>query len=241
MRAAGRIGRQPPEVLAALALHTRVGCLSVGSTAPALRCLIQDPADAPAPAGAIPAFAGNAALPAALATAGLVPAADFDPAHRIVRSATGQVRCDAKSGILTVATPTSIAAVLPGHGTVELEGVAITNQDADPVTVVVASLDGLPLGRSKRLLALLLTDAQSSGIRFASPRHNLVEAWGGAPVLVRAGQVALTAAALDGMQAWALDLSGIRREQVPCTAGRLDAAVARSWGPCLAWELVRAP
>ena len=136
-------------------------------------------------------------------------------------------------------TPTSVAAVLPAGGAVDLGGLAAANPDTDPATVVVAALDGLPLAASKRLLVLHLTDAQSSGIRFASPRHNLVEAWGGAPILIRAGSIRLDLPGAGRLTAWALDLGGARREEIVLRNGHLDATVARAWGPCLAWEVVR--
>lgn len=242
--AGGRIGRQPPAALAAMALHTRVGCLPASAAIPAdVRCLVQDPIGGMAGSTNLPILAGNAGLPAAAIAAGIIPAADLDVAHQSVRSATGQIRCDAGAGILTIATPRSVAAVLPGLGSVTLGGITIANPDTDPATVVVAAIDDQPLATSHRILVLHLTDAQGAGTRFASKLHRLVEAWGTGPVLIRAGSVRLTIPGTTKLNAWALDLAGARRESVACvaegTSQRLDATVARAWGPCLAWELVR--
>lgn len=240
--AGGGIGVQPPAALAALALHTGVGCLPASArtaSIPGLRYLVQDPAGSAAVGSALPTLIGDAGLPAAIAASGLATIADVDLKQQRIRSVTGQVRCDARAGILSVITPTSVAAVLPAGGAVDLGGLGAANPDSEPATVVVAALDGLPLARSKRLLVLHLTDAQSSGVRFASPRHNLVEAWGGTPILVRAGSVRLDLPGAGRLTAWALDFSGARREQLALNGGRLDAVVERAWGPCLAWEVVR--
>lgn len=238
--AGGLGGKSPDRSLGQLALHARVGCLPVASAKDAAalgaRCLIEDAAGT-APAGGLPVVKAGDGLGAALAAAGLLPAADFDQAARRVRSAGGQVSCDAGTGMLTVATPRSVAAVLPGKTAVELSGLAIANDDPDAATIVVAALEG-DLATGRRLLVLHLTDAVNSGMRFASRKHTLLEGWGQAPVLLRAGQATLR---LPGgaATAHALDLRGVRRESLPVADGRLQLPVARAWGPCLAWEIVR--
>lgn len=235
-----------PTGLGMLALHARIGNLPAataqGSGVANLKCLFESPAGGKAPAGALPVLPCDGELPAAMVKAGLIPAADLDPEARRVRSAGGQIAIDAKAGVLTVATARSVAAVLPGGGSATVGGIAIANPDPEEATVVVAALDG-DLATGKRLLVLHLTDAANSGVRFADRHHTLVEAWGAAPVLVRAGSATVRLPGADKGTAWALDLSGARREQVALAAdgagARLDASVVRAWGPCLAWEIVR--
>lgn len=236
-----------PAGLAALALHGRVGNLNVAeaqtAAVPGLACLLESPLGGKAPAGRLPVVPCDAEAGAALTKAGLIPAGDFDLASRRVRSAGGQVAIDAKSGLLTIEGTRSVAAVLPGRGSAIVGGVTLANGDAEETTVVVAALDG-DLASGKRLLVLHLTDAQNTGIRFADRTHTLVEAWGTAPMLVRAGAVTIQLPASAGATAWALDMTGARREQVALVAGadragRLDASVTRAWGACLAWEIVR--
>lgn len=232
-----------PTGVAAIALHGRIGNLSAAEAqtadVPGLACLLESPLGGTAPAGRLPIVPCDADLAATLVAKGLVPAGDLDLAARRVRSAGGQVAIDARSGLLTVTAARSVAAVLPGGASATLGGIAIANTDADEATVVVAALDG-DLATGRRLLVLHLTDAQNSGVRFADRSHTLVEAWGAAPLLVRTGSITVQLPAASGAKAWALDLTGARREELALDGtGRLDASVVRTWGPCLAWEVVR--
>jgi hypothetical protein len=225
-----------------LALHARIGHLPAGSPAlPGQRCWLEDrERGGAAPAGGLPVFPADEHLPAALAAAGLIPADGLG--KRQARSACGQVEIDAAAGWLRVATSRSVAAVLPGAAQAVVGGIGLVNRDGDPATVVVAALDGEPLASSRRLLVLHLTDAQNSGVRFGDSRHAQLLDWGSTPVLVRTGRLGVS---LPGPAAiaHALDLRGSRREKVALLPQNgivhLEAVVDRSWGPCLAWELVR--
>lgn len=239
--AGSAIGAHPDRIVGTLALHARVGCLPAAAPTAALsdlRCLLQDPKGGTAPTGGLPVLIADDTLPGALVTAKLCAEGDIDVAAKRVRSSTGQVLCDAKLGLLTVATKRSIAAVLPAGATATLAGVTITNPDAEPATVVVAALADGDLATSKRLLVLHLTDAQNSGATFASRRHTLLDNWGKSPVLIRGGSITVQLAG-SPLKAYALDLRGARREEAAVPGNLLSATVARPWGPCLAWELTR--
>jgi hypothetical protein len=246
--AEGHPWQEPARSVTALALHARVGCLPAASAQTAvvsdLRCLLQDvDKGGAAPSGSRPVFTADQELPAALTAARLVPAGAIDLVARKVRSADGQIELDAAAGQLLVATRRSVAAVLPPGAQVTVGGIALANPDQEPATVVVAAIDEAPLASSRRVLVLHLTDAQNSGVRFGDRRHSLVEAWGKAPVLVRAGAIQVRLPGATAATAHALDLRGVRRESVALVADgdgqRLDAAVVRAWGATLAWEIVR--
>lgn len=237
-----QIGKGPDRSIASLALHARVACLpadlAAGPLPADVRCLLQDADGGAAPAGALPVLPLGQELPKALVDAGLARSGDVDFAGRRVRSAGGQIAVDGAAGTLTIATARSVAAVLPGGAAAELSGVAIANADADPATIIVAALDDAALADSKRILVLHLTDAANTGMRFASRTHTLLQDWGKAPVLIRDGAASIRLPG-GGGTAYALDMRGARREEVALADGALQAAVARAWGPCLAWEIVR--
>lgn len=228
-----------------LALLARVGNLTAEEAQrvdPAMRCLLEHPAAGVVPTGTVPVLRADERLAASLAQAGVLGQDGWDVAGGRLQRADGAVRLDAKAGILQVTGRQGCAVVLPGGARATLAGVEVVNRDAEPATVVVAALDAADLAPSRRLLVLHLTDAQNSGMRFASARRTLLESWGRGPVLVRAGACSIR---LPGTaaRAFALDLAGQRREELalPAEAGGvvLEAQVARSWGPCLAWEIVR--
>lgn len=234
----------PGPMLGDLALLARIGNLDPPEARAAqagddlgLRCLLEHYAAGEVPAGRLPTPRANGALPASLATAGVLGGDVWDAATGRIARADGAVALDARSGILTVAGRRGCAAVLPGGASASVAGVAIANTDAQPATIVVAALGDDDLASARRLLILHLTDAQNTGARFASARRTLLESWGRAPVLVRDGACRIT---LPGPAArmHALDLAGVRRESLPA-AGALELRVARAWGPCLAWEIER--
>lgn len=240
----------PNHAYIALALHSRTGVLPASELAagrwPAdLRCVVELDQAGAVEASGLPVLPCDERLPQTLAASGLIKAEDFDLAKRRVRSADGQVVCDAAAGRLTVVGSRSVAAVLPGgdEAPVAVGAVTLVNRDRDPATVVVAALEAGGLDTSKRILVLHLTDAQNGKIRFADRKHTLVEHWGASPMLIRAGAVGVRLPGSGKMKAWALDLRGVRREAValiPDGDGqRLEAEVVRPWGPCLAWEVVR--
>jgi hypothetical protein len=239
----------PVPAVADLALLARIGNLSPAEAVlaqqadPDLRCLLQHRAAGQAPAGRLPVVSADERLAASLAAAGLLGSDAWDAAKGLLQRGDGAVALDARSGQLRVAGRRGCAVVLPGGSEATVAGVSIINRDNDPATVVVAALDEGDLAQAKRLLVLHLTDAQNSGTRFASVRRTLLESWGRAPVLVRAGACSIRLPGSAPARAYALDLGGVRREAVAMPADRdgvtLDAQVARAWGPCLAWEVVR--
>jgi hypothetical protein len=89
---------------------------------------------------------------------------------------------------------------------------------------------------------------QNSGIRYRDSSLRILEQWGGLPHLVRAGKVKVqikfdVAAQAQGARAFAVDLSGHRREPVDLqtAAGALTLTLdtSRAAGGCLAYEIVR--
>lgn len=240
---------EPPLMLRALALHARTGWLPRADCGRAgelgVRALLHHRAAGEPPASSMPVIDLEKAdaLPWELARAGLCSGAAIDRHQRRTVSAGGQVVADGRAGTMSVATALSVAAIVPGAGEVAAGPVRLANRDRDQAVMVVAALDRQPIPLSRRLLVLHLTDAQNAGVRFADQRHTRLEQWGTGAMLVRAGAATISLPGEGTVRAWALDLRGTRREEVQITSsdGRLawDLEVARAWGPCLAWEVIR--
>lgn len=85
-----------------------------------------------------------------------------------------------------------------------------------PATVWASSIDGLPLGRSRRILVTHLTDVQNTGTLFADDSMKVLLDWGRLPHLMRVG-VADVSLDVEGgsFKAYVLDADGMRRGEVP--------------------------
>lgn len=85
-----------------------------------------------------------------------------------------------------------------------------------PATVWASSIDGLPLGRSRRILVTHLTDVQNTGTFFADDSMKVLLDWGRLPHLMRVG-VADVSLDVEGgsFKAYVLDADGTRRGEVP--------------------------
>jgi hypothetical protein len=249
-QATSNLSAGPVYEVADLALLARIGNLSPAEAArmqsvptDGLACLLNHPAAGDAPVGRMPVLAADERIAASVAGAGLLGADMWQAGEGRLRRADQTVDLDAHRGRLVVAGRRACAAVLPSGGEALVAGILMRNTDAETATLVVAALDDGDLATSHRLLVLHLTDAQNTATRFSSSRRTRLESWGRSPVLVRAGSCQIRLPGTTMERAFALDLAGQRREELALSvvdAGRqLDAQVARAWGPCLAWEIVR--
>ena len=99
----------------------------------------------------------------------------------------------------------------------------LTVEAADGPALVspVSSLDGGPLSDTSRVLVMLATDAQNSGMRFADAEQRSLLELGQLPVLLRRARVIVRLAhnAPSGLRLYATALNGSRRESIPAGAG----------------------
>ncbi len=88
----------------------------------------------------------------------------IDPKARVIRSNTGQIRWDYGRGVCTIDSPCAAGAsgFLKKHGVVETSSVTIDSQN-EYASVLVVSLDGEPLERSRKVLVQAGTQARPTG------------------------------------------------------------------------------
>ncbi len=92
------------------------------------------------------------------------PGKFIDPKARVIRSNTGQIRWDYGRGVCTIDSPCAAGAsgFLKNRGVVETSSVTIDSQN-EYASVLVVSLDGEPLERSRKMLVQVGTQARPTG------------------------------------------------------------------------------
>ncbi len=92
------------------------------------------------------------------------PGRFIDHKAKVIRGNTGQVRFDYGQGVCTIDAPAAAGATgfLKKHGKVETKSVTIDSQN-EYASVLVVSLDGEALGRSRRVLVQVGTVARPTG------------------------------------------------------------------------------
>ncbi|HSI85783.1 MAG TPA: hypothetical protein VK970_18510 [Candidatus Methylacidiphilales bacterium] len=173
------------------------------------------------------------------------PAAGDLVAKRFV-SETGQIELFGQTGALKMVTPRSEGFILPPGQEFTGDRVQIKNGEAYGA-VVVTAVDDKPIAESQRLLVVHLTNSVNTGMRFADEDLRLLEDIGRLPHLIRRGTVDIDLRLRrDGnWRAYAVDATGLRKEDITLTAGReLDqlrlsaSTVNASRKTTLAYELV---
>ena len=88
----------------------------------------------------------------------------IDHKAKVVRSNTGQIRLDYGRGVCTIDSPCAAGAsgFLKKRGVVETSSVTIDSQN-EYASVLVVSLDGEPLARSRKVLVQVGTQARPTG------------------------------------------------------------------------------
>lgn len=153
----------------------------------------------------------TATLLAALRRAGALPPRDAtDPATGRWDAPGGQVSLRLAERQLRVATRfTAALASGPVAAPVTIGPVRFLRSDA-PALAAFSALDGRPLARSGRILAILASDARNTGMRVAP--NGRLEALGGLPAQLRSVRmtVALRLLAGRGWRIAPLSLSGVK-------------------------------
>jgi hypothetical protein len=202
-------GRPDPD-WRALALVTRVGAGPVSNAVSEAgwQSVPGTPAGAGGP-GAYEAAAGSVAE-ALLAAAGVAIGNLVDHRRGVYASETGELRLDREATACTVATAGTAGGFRASVGEFAAGAVRVRIDDA-PATVWVTSLDGRPIGESRRLLVTHLTDLLQEGARFAEESMTILREWGAGRPLVRAGRAAVDVPVPSGTaKVWGLAVSGER-------------------------------
>ena len=239
-----------------LAWVTRVGTQVVPSADKSLPHTVVVPLAWQTPASAYrenqvlpiePYAASNERLLDALKQRDFLPTGDApDPARKFFRSETGEVTIDGPQDRLVLDTPRTAGGYAAAGKSIQAAraGVQIAIEGND-ATVWVSALDLNPIRQSRRLLVTHLTDLQNSGIQYAEPARQTLQAWGRLPHLVRAGkaQVTIQLESPGSYHVWALAPGGKRLAELAtkADAGALhftaDVAGAPDSGARLVYEV----
>lgn len=110
---------------------------------------------------------------------------DAAPDASAVQSDTGEIGLDSAARRMTLVTPRSVAVAFDALAApFDLGPVRIEGGD-DQALFSLSSLDGLPLTESRKLLAILATDAHNTGMRFADTAETTIADFGVLPVRLR--------------------------------------------------------
>ncbi|MBI5939313.1 MAG: hypothetical protein HY859_02695, partial [Caulobacterales bacterium] len=188
-----------------LAWTTRIGC-----------AVVDDPTRVPAGAVAVPVRGSHDRAAVTRLLAGTVAL----PPAGTLRSETGAVAMDVKSGVLCIDTPRTAGGYADaGRSFATADATLRVEVQGAGATVFVSSLDGSPIRTAKRLLVTHLTDLQDTGIRYNESARTTLLAWGKAPHLVLDGSAIVRLARADAAhcQVWALSTGGHRKARVEAT------------------------
>ncbi len=133
----------------------------------------------------------------------------------IIQSGTQQLLIDGRRGLLVVNTPHTAGGFAP-RGRVIRTDTAIIKINKTNAAVWITSVDGRPLGVSKRMLITHLTDLQNTDAGFAEPARQTLTAWGKLPHRVLNGQATITIHSEHAadLKVWSLSTSGKRQRPV---------------------------
>ncbi len=158
-------------------------------------------------------------------------------------SDTGELDLQTRRPRFAVMTTRTVAlAAEPGDD--EVGVLTITGLDS-PAVIAASSMDGQPLGQSRRVLLFVLTDASNTGISFDDAARTRLRTLGSLPLRIRPVKVQLGLALgqPQAFKAYAVSQDGRRTDALPVRAGakglemKLDTA-ALAAGPALMFEIV---
>jgi hypothetical protein len=142
------------------------------------------------------------------------------------RSDTGQIEIVPDRHLLKVVTPRTVAAAFDNLGGELLLGPATLRGSTTPALFALSALDGQPLADSRRILAILATDARNTDMRFGDADAREILDFGHLPVLIEASSVDFS---LEGTGTWTIapvGLDGVVGAVSGSGTGRIDLHLA---------------
>lgn len=230
------------------AVSSRAGLL--GATG----CVITDENEANLPAGTVAAVMvddASLSLPvpklAPETTVEKLPAGfgAYDSSRERFTGEFGQLTLDRSAGTFSAVTPMSEGFLLPAGAAMSGDFIRrVKNAEGVFCAVLATSRDGKPLGESRRILLLHLTDSKNSGMTFRDRNCTILEEWGALPQLVRRGAAEIEFSGnLEGFRLYAVDFAGTRLEEIPLKRNAKNSAWTaenfRKDGVVCAYELVK--
>jgi|GEM_PF-1373494 Cellulase (glycosyl hydrolase family 5). len=212
-----RIGSLPGDPASVLADNPQFGLsAAVIGSSPALN---------PLPAKT---FVSNSSLLTTLKNNGILPSYSVPSTTRLV-SDTKELELDSVARTFRALTDRGEHFLLPPSSQLAGKQVAsVANLSDIPAVVSLLALktgdeieSGAPvptLATARRILVTHLTDALTTGMRFANADRKVLQNWGSLPHLVRRGEAALTVRLPAGdWRAWTVDITGARVAEHPLT------------------------
>ncbi|MDO8541431.1 MAG: hypothetical protein Q7S40_13415 [Opitutaceae bacterium] len=156
-----------------------------------------------------------------------VPGYDrMDPAARRLDSDTGELSLDYERGLLTINTPGTKSAIgrLAAAGALELGGMRVDAR-TEFAAITATSLDGQPIGRSRRVLLTSVARAENTGQGFAPPaKPRTGNSWalpadGRPPVVTEPVRAQVRLAVPGTARVYALDSTGRRTRRLDVQTG----------------------
>lgn len=162
----------------------------------------------------------------------------------IFQSDTGQLSVDGSRKRMIVNTPRTEGVVFGTPEALTIKNLRV-NTASGPALVSVSSMDGQPIGSSKRMLVIFATDARNTNIKFSDANETVLADIGTGPVVIKTGSVNLTltnsnAAAL---KVYSNTLNGVRKDLIPGTVSGSTLTVTLdtsklTHGPTTYFEIV---
>jgi hypothetical protein len=151
-----------------------------------------------------------------LEAAGALAAGVWSLTNKHVKSETGEIELDGNAATLRVASPRFEALVLADKGSLTAARLSAKSLEGYGA-LYLASIDGVDIARSRRLLFLHLTDVLSQNLKYRSRQKSLVETWGTPQRLVAAGRMAVSIKVdkPGELKCWGCDLAGKQIEEIP--------------------------
>jgi len=149
----------------------------------------------------------------------------IDRQKKVVKSATGELAWDWARGVATLSAPCAQGACgfLKAAGELALGDVSVRSGNEYGALLVV-SLDGEPIARSKKMLLQVMTEDRNYGWKTTGEGTKTISDLGSPPIVVRdvAGSVSLRRPDASTLKVWALDENGYKRQELPGGASRIE-------------------
>lgn len=163
----------------------------------------------------------------------------------VFESDTGEIVFDAPMQRMTISSPRASVIVLR-KGDAVAGDLSVRSVDT-PALFAVASLDGLSIRQSRRILVWVLTDAINTGMQFEDVGRTVLKSIGTFPPLLETIAATVRVADITGsgrVQVWPLSLAGERRTPIQATTmeGSTEFRVdtrALPDGPAVFFEIER--
>lgn len=162
----------------------------------------------------------------------------------VFQSDSGQLNVDASRKRMIVKTPRTEGVVFATPEALTIGSLRV-NTASGPALVSVSSMDGQPIGTSKRMLVIFATDARNTNMKFSDANETTMLDNGTGPVLIKTGNVNLTLTNSNAgtLKVYSNTLNGVRKDLIASTVsgGTLSFTLDTSklsHGPTTYFEIV---